>query len=49
MSEQEPVRCADCLGLGAKVVQYPVKDEDGYEYMAQRDVPCSSCAGKGYT
>lgn len=48
MSEENPEMCPDCLGLGAKVIQYPVKDEDGYEFMAHRDQPCASCSGKGY-
>lgn len=48
VSEQEPERCPSCLGLGAKVERYPVKDQDGYEFMAQRDVPCDDCGGKGY-
>lgn len=41
--------CSACVGLGAKVVHYPVKDEDGYEFMAIRNEPCSACQGKGYT
>lgn len=49
MSQENPERCPDCLGLGARVEQYEVIDQDGYRFMAQRDVPCGSCAGKGYT
>lgn len=48
MSEdQQPQRCDSCGGLGAKVVTYPVKDEEGYEYLAWRDVPCETCNGTG--
>lgn len=39
--------CTACGGLGATVERYPVKDEDGYEYEAWRDVPCAACGGTG--
>ena len=40
-------RCGDCGGLGAVVVQYPVTDDEGYTYTAQRDQTCTSCNGTG--
>jgi RecJ-like exonuclease len=40
-------RCPACGGLGAVVERYWVKDEDGYEFEAMRDVPCGSCNGTG--
>lgn len=48
MSEApEPQTCQSCGGLGARVETYPVKDENGYEYTAWRDVPCGACNGTG--
>ena len=46
MSEEQE-RCTTCGGLGAVVERYPVKDENGYEYEAWRDVPCKDCGGTG--
>ena len=40
-------RCPVCGGLGAAVERYPVRDGDGYEYEAHRDVPCGNCNGTG--
>lgn len=49
MNEEEVAQqCPDCLGLGAKVERYRVKDTDGYEFEAWRDVPCDGCGGKGW-
>lgn len=45
----EPQRCNTCGGLGAVVERYMVKDENGYEYEAWRDVTCQACGGTGRT